>query len=60
MVYSLISITFDSPQLDQEICSILIFLEKGQGIVSLPHIVYDFSKKMFLMLYSINNINFIA
>ena len=60
MVYSLISITFDSPQLDQEIYSILIFLEKGQGIVSLPHIVYDFSKKMFLMLYSINNINFIA
>ena len=23
------------------------FLEKGQGIVSLPHFVYDFSRKMF-------------
>ena len=27
-------------------------LEKGQGIVSLPHFVYDFSRKMFLMLAS--------
>ena len=30
------------------------FLEKGLGIVSPPHFVYDFSTKMFLMLYSIN------
>ena len=30
------------------------FLEKGLGIVSLPHFVYDFSRKMFLMLHSIN------
>ena len=30
------------------------FLEKGLGLVSSPHIVYDFSRKMFLMLYSIN------
>ena len=30
------------------------FLEKGLGIVSLPHFVYDFSRKIFLMLYSIN------
>ena len=29
------------------------FLEKGLGIVSLPYFVYDFSRKMFLMLYSI-------
>ena len=29
------------------------FLEKGLGIVSPPHFVYDFSRKMFLMLYSI-------
>ena len=29
-------------------------LEKGLGIVSLPHFVYDISGKMFLMLYSIN------
>ena len=30
------------------------FLKKSLGIVSLPHFVYDFSGKMFLMLYSIN------
>ena len=30
------------------------FLEKGLGIVSPPHFVYDFSIKMFLMLYYIN------
>ena len=27
------------------------FLEKGLTIVSLPHFVYDFSTKMFLLLY---------
>ena len=32
------------------------FLEKGLGIVSPPHFLYDFSRKnlMFLMLYYIN------
>ena len=30
------------------------FLEKGLGIVSTPHFVYDFSRKIFLMLYFIN------
>ena len=30
------------------------FPEKGLELVSLPHLVYDFSRKMFLMLYSIN------
>ena len=30
------------------------FPEKGLGLVSLSHFVYDFSAKMFLMLYSIN------
>ena len=30
------------------------FLVKGLGIVSPAHFVYDFSTKMFLMLYSIN------
>ena len=30
------------------------FSEKGLGLVSPPHFVYDFSRKMFLMLYSIN------
>ena len=29
-------------------------LDKGLGIVSLVHFEYDFSTKMFLMLYSIN------
>ena len=29
-------------------------LDKGLGIVSAAHFVYDFSTKMFLMLYSIN------
>ena len=27
------------------------FSEKGLGLVSLPHFVYDFSRKMFLMLF---------
>ena len=29
------------------------FLEKGLGMVSPPHFAYDFSRKMFLFLYSI-------
>ena len=36
------------------------FSEKGLGLVSPPHFVYDFSRKMFLMLYSINWTNFIV
>ena len=36
------------------------FLDKGLGIVSPTHFVYDFSTKMFLMLYSINWPNLIA
>ena len=47
---------FDSPKLgiqtnsiketiDLEICSILIFFEKGLVIVSPPHFTYDFFKK---------------
>ena len=34
------------------------FLDKGLGIVSPSHLLYDFSTKMFLMLYSINGPNF--
>ena len=30
------------------------FSEKGVGLVSSPHFVYDFSRKMFLMLHSID------
>ena len=29
------------------------FLDKGLGIVSPPHFVYDFSTKMYLMLHSV-------
>ena len=36
------------------------FLDKGLGILSPPHFVYDSSSKIFLMLYSINRPNFIA
>ena len=35
------------------------FSQKGLGIVSPSHFVYDFSKKVFLILYSINWPNFI-
>ena len=38
----------------------LNFLEKGLGIVFLPHFVYDFSRKMFLKLYTINLPGFIT
>ena len=34
------------------------FSEKGLGLVSSPHFVYDFSKMTFLMLYSIYWPNF--
>ena len=37
-----------------------VFLDKGLGIISPAHFVYDFSTKMFLMLYSINWSNFIV
>ena len=30
------------------------FWENGLGIVSPPHFVYEFSRRMFLLLYSIN------
>ena len=35
-------------------------LDKGLGIVSSAHFVYDFSTKMFVMLHSINCPNFIV
>ena len=35
-------------------------LDKGLGIVSSAHFVYDFPTKMLLMLYSINWPNFIV
>ena len=36
------------------------FLEKGLGMVFPPHPVYDFLRKIFVMLHSINWPNFIA
>ena len=36
------------------------FSGKGLGIVSPAHFVYDFSRKMFLMLYSVTLPNFIV
>ena len=36
------------------------FPEKGLGLVSPTDFVYDFSRKMFLMLHSINWPNFIV
>ena len=36
------------------------FSEKGLGLVSPPHFVYGFSRKMLFMLYSLNWLNFIA
>ena len=36
------------------------FPEKGQGLVFPPHFEYDFLKKLFLVLYSINWPNFIV
>ena len=36
------------------------FLGKGLGIVSPAYFAYDFSTKMFHMLYSVNCPNFIA
>ena len=64
MVSSLVSIYFDSNQfghksklyktLDYWSRNMLNFdtLEKCLGILSPPYFVYDFSRKMFLMLYS--------
>ena len=39
---------------DPEIPSTFFFSEKGLEKVSPPYFVYDFSRKMLLMLYTIN------
>ena len=67
MVYSLVSIYFSSPQLCiqqkqtiqnfRELIQNMLnfyFLEKGREIISRTHFLYDFSGKMFLVLYSLN------
>ena len=38
----------------------LDFLEKGLALVSPTHFVYDFSRKIFLMLHSISSPNFVV
>ena len=35
-------------------------LERGLPMVSPLHFVYDISRKVFLMLYSINSLNFVV
>ena len=45
MVRSLVSITFDGPQLSIHLKQNIYLLEKGLVIVSLPQFVYDFSRK---------------
>ena len=70
---SLVSIYFNSPQLkikkkknykisdywSRDMLN-FNFPEKDLGLVSPPHFVYDFSRKMFFMLYSINWPDFIV
>ena len=73
VVCSLVSISFENPQLGMQknkLCKNLSygsrdmlkfdFLEKDLGIVSSPHFVYDFSRKMFFTLCSINWPNFMS
>ena len=73
MTCNIVSIYFDSPQLAIEqkkvyrtlgywFRDMLNFdhLEKGLVIVTPPHFLNDFSRKMFLMLYSINWPNLIV
>ena len=73
MVCSLISLYFDSSQISIQQKQMFKklsywskdmlnfgFLDKGLGIVSQAHFVYDFSTKMFVMLYPIYWPNFIA
>ena len=40
--------------------SILIFEKKGLGLASLSHFVHDFSRKIFLMLYFINELTILT
>ena len=58
-------VVFDSDmQEKQTVWNLLIqgsnFSKKGLQIVSPSHLLYDYSRKIFLMLYSINRPNFIV
>ena len=46
--------------IDPEICSTLSFQKRNLRLVSPPHFVYDFSRKIFLMFYVTNWPNFIV
>ena len=71
LICSLVSIYTDSPQLSYNKNELyktfdywsrdmlnFDFLEKGLGINSPPHLVFDFSRKMFLILSSVDWPNF--
>ena len=60
--FNLLKTNYIKPEIDIDpgICSIFELLQKGLGIVSPPGTVYDFSRKMFLRLYSIKSPDFIA
>ena len=63
MVCALVSIHFDSFDLDIQQSTDLLnfcFLEKGPGLVSSRCVLCHFSRKVFLMLYSINWQNFMV
>ena len=72
MFCSFVSISFESPQLGihKKLDKTLNywsrdihnseFLDKGLGIVFQTHFVYDFSRKIFLLLNSIKRPNFIV
>ena len=66
MLCSLVSVYFDSPQLGlqykQTAWNLRLFIQRYASleVVSPSHFVYDFSRKMVLMLYSINWPNFIV
>ena len=73
MVLSLVAIYFDNPNLAYNKNKLhktfdhwsrdmfhFDFSGKGLGIAFQQHFVYEFSRKIFLMLYSINRPNFIV
>ena len=73
MVCSLVSMYFDSTKLGIQSNKMhktlehwsrdmlhFDYLEKDLGTLFPPHFVYNFSRKVFLMLYSINWLNFIV
>ena len=58
-IYSLVSIYFDLACNKNKLYKTLDYLSRDMLIFP-PHFVHDFSKKIFIMLYSINRSNFIV